>query len=104
VTVRQWLSAHEDGVLSALSARLRSAVDPTGHEPGAVADELARTGERLLGRVLDANTMTRAHALDVLCADALLTYAFEAAADEPSRIAERADAAMRRIAALAEVS
>jgi len=52
--------------------------------------------------VLTANTMTRAHALDVLSADALLTYAFEAAADEPSRLTARADLAMQRIAALAE--
>ena len=69
MTVRQWLSAHEDGVPDALSARLRSAVDPAGRDAGAAADALAEAGERLLGGVLGATVMTRAHALDVLSAD-----------------------------------
>jgi hypothetical protein len=100
VTVQQWLAGHEAGVPEALRARLQRAVHAGGAEP--IADELARAGERLLAGVLDADAMTRAHALDVLSADALLTYAFEAAADEPSQLALRADAAMQRIAALAE--
>ena len=33
-----------------------------------------------------------------------MTYAFEAAADDPAHLTERADAAMRRIAAIAEKS
>ena len=99
-TVYDWLSSHETGVPEALRARLHRAVQAGVAEP--VADELARAGERLLASVLDAETMTRVHALDVLGADALLTYAFEAAADEPSQLASRADAAMQRIAALAE--
>ena len=99
-TAHEWLSRHEVGVPEALRARLRRAVQAGRAEP--VADELARAGERLLAGVLDADVMTRVHALDVLGADALLTYAFEAAADEPSHLASRADAAMQRIAALAE--
>lgn len=102
MTVGEWLSAHEDGVPPALIARLRSAVEPPARGAGGVADELAGAAERLLGEVLAAHTMTRAHALDVLSADALLTHAFEAAADEPSRLTARADSAMRRIAALGE--
>jgi hypothetical protein len=42
--------------------------------------------------------MSRAQALDLLAADALLTYAFEAAADEPQSLVARADDAMLRIA------
>lgn len=99
---REWLSAHDAGVPDALSTRLRSALQTAAEKP--VADELAEAGERLLARALEAEAMTRAHALDVLGADALLTYAFEAAADEPSQLASRADAAMQRIAALVETS
>ena len=45
-----------------------------------------------------AEPMSRAQALDLLAADALLTYAFEAAADEPQSLVARADDAMLRIA------
>jgi hypothetical protein len=43
----------------------------------------------------------RAQALELLAADALVTYAFEAASEEPEALAARADEAMRRIAELA---
>ena len=96
--VRAWLGAHEGGVPPALAAHLRDAVRIAD---GPVADLLA-AGERLLRRAIAATPMTRAQALDVLGADALVTCAFEAAADDPSRLVQRADAAMTRIAALAE--
>jgi hypothetical protein len=41
--------------------------------------------------------------LELLAADALVTYAFEAAADAPTLLSERARQAMMRIAALAPV-
>lgn len=53
--------------------------------------------EMALQRVLTAREATRDVALDLLSSDAFVTYAFEAAADEPAAVAKRADAAMRRI-------
>ncbi len=57
--------------------------------------------ERLLDGLLADGCASRDGALDLLVADALVTYAFEAASVEPARIVERAQAAMNRIAGLA---
>jgi hypothetical protein len=46
----------------------------------------------------------RAAALDLLAADACVTWALEAAADEPGTLAQRAEDAMRRITQLAAVA
>jgi hypothetical protein len=65
------------------------------------ADALVQASEVLLRRVLVGNAAARASALDLLAADACVTYAFEAAADEPESIADRAVLAKQRIAAIA---
>ncbi|HVT40267.1 MAG TPA: hypothetical protein VHE78_14595 [Gemmatimonadaceae bacterium] len=65
------------------------------------ADALVEASELLLHRVLAGTAMARTAALDLLAADACVTYAFEAAADEPDTIARRAGEAERRIAAVA---
>jgi hypothetical protein len=65
------------------------------------ADALIQASELLLRRVLVGNAAARASALDLLAADACVTYAFEAAADEPESIAGRALLAKQRIAAIA---
>jgi hypothetical protein len=57
--------------------------------------------EALLRRVLEHGAVARASALDLLAADACVTWAFEAAADEPATIAERAERAASGIAAVA---
>jgi hypothetical protein len=68
--------------------------------PGApIADVLLDAAVSVLGDALRAPEMTRAHALDVLAADALATYAFEAAA-ESGELPACADRALRRIAEL----
>lgn len=58
-------------------------------------------GEVLLERVLAGDPKSRASALDLLAADACVTYAFEAAADAPLTVAPLAERAKRRIAAIA---
>jgi hypothetical protein len=62
------------------------------------AEAFTAASEELLGRVLHGNAMARACALDLLAADACVTYAFEAAAEEPASIGARAEDAMGRIA------
>jgi len=57
-------------------------------------------GEQLLARLLDSGSTSRETALDLLTVDALVTYAFEVAADEPSLFLERAANAMNRIASI----
>lgn len=67
-----------------------------------VAEALLRAGESLLELVLNARTdVARESALDLLAADACVTWAFEAAADDPATIGTRAREAMRRIAEVA---
>ena len=95
---REWLAANERGVPARLVRHLHESVASDGD----TVDGLLRSGETLLRAAIAADPMTRAQALDVLGADALVTCAFEAAADEPGRLAEQADAAMRRIAGIAE--
>lgn len=64
-------------------------------------DAFVDAGELLLRRVLVHDTDARASALDLLAADACVTYAFEAAADEPAKLGERAEAAKVKIANVA---
>jgi len=66
------------------------------------AEALLRAGERLLSQVLADAGAGREVALDLLAADACVTWAFEAAADEPGTLPARADEAMARIAELAK--
>jgi len=67
-----------------------------------IAEALLGAGESLLTAVLAPRSGdARAAALDLLAADACVTWAFEAAADAPETISGRAEEAMRRIAAVA---
>ncbi len=98
-----WFGTREREVPVPLAARLRGIIaDATRGDDAQVADRLLATGVRLCAAVATARPMTRDHALDLLAADALVTYAFEAAADDPERLVARADAAMRDIASLGQ--
>ncbi len=68
-----------------------------------IPDVFLAAGERLVADLLQSNSTSRGSALDLLAADALVTYAFEAASDVPSGLEARASAAMTRIAALGAV-
>ena len=68
----------------------------------ASSEELLGAAREAMGTLLHDGCLTRPSALDLLAVDALVTYAFEAAADEPSSLEARAGRALARIAALAE--
>ena len=101
MTVGDWLRAREPQPPAALSARLDAVL---GESLCASAEQLPEiflaAGERLVSDLLLSNSTSRDSALDLLTADALMTYAFEAASDTPSSINARATDAMTRIAAL----
>lgn len=66
------------------------------------AEALLGAGEQLLASVLaEEKGEGRDVALDLLAADACVTWAFEAAADAPRTLGARAEAAMQRIAEVA---
>lgn len=80
------------------------AVDPAAS--GTLGGLSAIAGEQLLAKLLSDGCDHRAAALQLLAADALVTYAFEAAAEDASQAARaidmRAAQAMRRVATLGE--
>jgi hypothetical protein len=103
VTAAEWIAARGPGVPPALAARC---VEALGAHAGAVGDGIAAAllaaGERLLAEIVARPAQARDAALDLLAADALVTWAFEAAADDPASLGSHADAAMARIGRLAE--
>ncbi|HEX4574318.1 MAG TPA: hypothetical protein VH158_04255 [Gemmatimonadales bacterium] len=80
IELRAWLAARRPtppAVLRAhLDARLGDAPDTLP-----LADQLACLGQRFLARVSASSAAGRELALDLLAADALVTYAFEAQAE-----------------------
>lgn len=102
MTLDAWLQARVPAPPPALVRRMREALEAMPASPDAAhAETLLDAGEQLLRGLLGADHLTRNGAVDLLTADALVTYAFEAAAGEPERIQERARVAMMRLAALA---
>ena len=79
--------------IEALAARARSTTIPT--------DALLDAAATAMADVLRGGCLTRGTALDLLAVDALVTYAFEAAADDPEQLDARTESAMARIAGLA---
>lgn len=92
-TLAAWLAGRRPLPPGALAARIRDAV---GDEAGAPPQALAGLGARVLDHVAAQATQDRRHALDLLTADALVTYAFEAQAEHDvrglTRLAERISA------------
>lgn len=66
------------------------------------AEALVASAEQAMAALLHDGCLTRASALDLLAVDALVTYAFEVAADEPELIEVRTEQALASIAALSE--
>jgi polysaccharide deacetylase 2 family uncharacterized protein YibQ len=101
-TVGDWLAAREPAPPPVLRARLETVLgEALSRDRRDSADACLAAGERLLSAVLGDVGVSRSCALDLLAADALVTYAFEAAAESPGDLAARASRAMHRIASLA---
>lgn len=103
-----WIESRTPAPPASLRARLREIVATRAAEraagglPGdaSVADALISSADWLLARLLSDGCLTRRSAVDLLAADALITYAFEASSDEPATIEARAARAMARLSAL----
>jgi hypothetical protein len=100
VTVRAWLRARQPAAPPRLAARVESALGDRCELPNTqAADACLDASVDLLRELLSRESAGRESALDLLAADALVTYAFEAAAQDPQTLATRADDAMRRLSA-----
>ncbi|HEY6061503.1 MAG TPA: hypothetical protein VIV10_13010 [Gemmatimonadales bacterium] len=97
MTVPDWLDSRRPAPPPTLRAHLDRRVPPASRASGesALPEHLAAAGRALLERVLSHPAAGRDLALDLLAADALVTYAFEAQAEaDPGRLVELA----RRVA------
>jgi hypothetical protein len=98
-----WIDGYTPPPPAALAERIYALVAPripAGQSaPG--PDEYMDAADALLHELLRSECTSRASAIDLLVADALVTYAFEVASDDPARVVGRAEDAMLRIAALA---
>jgi hypothetical protein len=105
VTVGDWLSARTPSPPSPLAARLHAALGARLNEHSTSAHAVVlETAESLLAELIALECAQRDRAIDLLAVDALITYAFEAAAESPDTLAERATDAMLAIARLAAPS
>lgn len=101
MTVGQWLDARRASAPPHLIAEVRTALGADLQADARQTPErCVEAAERVVARLLAADRTGRDSALALLAADALVTYAFEAAAEAPDTIAARAAAAMRTLAVL----
>lgn len=103
MTLGEWLAGRTPPPPPALAARLGALLGGELAAPRAeISDRCFEAAERLLTTLVDSAGTSRAAALDLLAADALVTYAFEAGSEDASDFEERARRAMHRIAALVD--
>ena len=102
MTVADWIRARSPAPPAALAAAVIASLGEYGN------DDASRTtvccldaAIALLQELLAGDPLDRSEAAALLAADALVTYAFEAAADSPDRLDDRAAEAMARLAVLA---
>ena len=104
MSVREWLSARVPAQPPALSRRIAELAAPFDARPGDLPDRCLAAAVAGLRRLLEEPESSRAGALDLLAVDALVTYAFEAASDDPERIPALATQALHQLSALASRS
>lgn len=101
MTVREWLASRTPAPPTALAKRLEEAVHDRLDDDASLMYECAIDAARnVLASVVARPSAGRECALDLLTADALTTYAFEAAATAPDALVRRASEAMSRLAAV----
>lgn len=89
LSVREWLETRKPTPPDPLLARMRTEIDKLGlAESDITFKALADAGASILKSLDREGCTDRASALDLLAADALFTYAFEAAADSLPEIEE----------------
>ena len=101
MTIQAWLDGREPAPPPALAARVRelaSAVRTPGDDH---ASTCLAAAEARLASLVRQGEAGRVGALDLLAIDALVTYAFEAAAATPGSVPERAAEAMSRLSLVA---
>lgn len=107
IDVARWLDARTPAMPEELRRALDAVLERATPDAGSTADRLAAAGLAALRRSIDdevAAESDRQRATDLLAADALLTYACEAAAEEGPEALTRLTGSLdfRRFASLLE--
>jgi hypothetical protein len=104
MTVSEWLATRTPAPPPQLMARVRAALGRGADDDARlVADRCLDAAERLVTELLWTGRTARDSAFDLLAADALVTYAFEAAATDPGGATDRARVAIVRLARLGAI-
>jgi hypothetical protein len=106
VTLGEWLDGRTPKAPVALAERVRAALGPALERdlaggPVHAHASLLDAARSLLSATPGRESPERRAALDLLAADALVTYAFEIAAEVPEEIDSLAESAMSELGALA---
>jgi hypothetical protein len=101
MTIEDWIVTRSPAAPPQLTERVLAALGSARHDDAALtADRCLEAAEGVVGSLLRGGRTGRESAAELLAADALVTYAFQAASDDPALLAERAHVAMRRLASL----
>jgi uncharacterized membrane protein len=104
MTIGEWLATRTPAPPPALATRVRDLLGDTVHDDVRVApDRLLAAAERTVGALLSQGRTGRESAADLLAADALVTYAFEAASSNPDDVIGRARMAMTQLSRLGAI-
>jgi len=102
VILADWLRQRTPTPPAQLVAKIQETLgDRYTSDAQAASDLFLAAADELLRDLLSRSSSGRESALDLLTVDALVTYAFEAASDDPSSLTDRAEHAMTRLAATA---
>jgi hypothetical protein len=98
---RAWLRSRRPEPPARLLTRMESALSENSSQ--SLSDDLIAAATRILREVAHGEGANdRAAALDLLAADALITYSIEAAAEDPKSFAVQTDAMISRVAEIAK--
>jgi hypothetical protein len=105
MTIVQWLRQRAPAAPAELLGNVERALGARGEgDASDAAEACLEAADALLQTLVAHPSAGREAALDLLSADALVTYAFEAGAERPGWIATHAPAAMGRFADAARPS
>lgn len=92
----RWLESRRPAAPPSLRVAMREVVERADPGPGSLHDRLAIAGLDAVRRVV-AEPSTRDHALELLAADALITYACEAALEAEDGAGDTIDILTRKL-------
>ena len=102
MTMHDWILSRTPAPPPPLAARIVQSLGSSAALDSTLADRICLDAAvLLLERLLAREPLGRDDADDLLAVDALVTYAFEAAATRDEQLEQRASEAMLRLAALA---